>query len=62
LKPSFIGGFLEAPKEWIHEKKGLMDGGLRPALESNVGLNAQLSGLYNNLMPQGPGTGALIPI
>ena len=61
LKPSLCGGFTGA-NEWINIAENL---GIKwwatSALESNIGLNAiaQWISSYDNIMPQGLGTGAL---
>lgn len=61
LKPSLIGGF-KGTSEWIAlaEEKGI-HWWITSALESNIGLNAiaQFTAIYDNLLPQGLGTGAL---
>lgn len=58
LKPSLMG---DSP-QWINIAESLGIGWwITSALESNIGLNAvcQLAGEYNNLLPQGLGTGQL---
>jgi o-succinylbenzoate synthase len=61
LKPSLHGG-LKGSSEWINiaEKKNI-PWWMTSALESNIGLNiiAQFSSIFNNLLPQGLGTGGL---
>jgi o-succinylbenzoate synthase len=61
LKPSLHGG-ISGTQEWIElaqERK--IDWWMTSALESNIGLNVicQLTGEYNNPLPQGLGTGSL---
>jgi o-succinylbenzoate synthase len=61
LKPSLHGG-IKGCKEWIELADSLsIPWWITSALESNVGLNAiaQFTGEYNNLLPQGLGTGSL---
>lgn len=61
LKPSLIGGFKGA-REWIElAEKRNVKWWITSALESNIGLNAiaQFTSQFNNLLPQGLGTGAL---
>jgi len=61
LKPSLHGGFCGCD-EWIEEAGKLGIGWwMTSALESNIGLNAiaQRCATYNNLLPQGLGTGQL---
>lgn len=61
LKPSLHGG-ISGTKEWISlaEERNI-PWWMTSALESNIGLNAicQLTGEYNNPLPQGLGTGSL---
>ena len=61
LKPSLHGG-ISGTKEWINiaENQGI-PWWITSALESNIGLNAicQLTAEYNNVLPQGLGTGSL---
>ena len=61
LKPSLHGG-LKGSTEWISiaEKKSI-PWWMTSALESNIGLNtiAQFASTFNNLIPQGLGTGGL---
>lgn len=61
LKPSLIGGF-KGSSEWIElAEKQNIKWWITSALESNIGLNAiaQFTSQFNNLLPQGLGTGAL---
>lgn len=61
LKPSLHGG-IEGCREWIRLAESReIQWWLTSALESNIGLNAicQLAGEYENLIPQGLGTGSL---
>ncbi len=61
IKPSLLGGYLNA-QEWIELAKKLNIGWwITSALESNVGLNSLASwiGQYNLKVPQGLGTGSL---
>ncbi len=61
LKPTLLGG-LEASREWIEiAEKYKIDWWLTSALESNIGLNSisQFAAEFNNLLPQGLGTGQL---
>jgi L-alanine-DL-glutamate epimerase-like enolase superfamily enzyme len=61
LKPTLLGGFKQC-REWIEIAKRLNIGWwMTSALESNIGLNAitQFTAEYQNLMPQGLGTGSL---
>lgn len=61
LKPTLLGGF-EGTSAWIRlaEKHGI-GWWITSALESNIGLNAicQFTAQYDNLLPQGLGTGQL---
>jgi o-succinylbenzoate synthase len=61
LKPSLLGGF-EHTSEWIQmaEESGI-DWWITSALEANPGLNAiaQFTASFQNLLPQGLGTGQL---
>ncbi|UZR93280.1 o-succinylbenzoate synthase [Chondrinema litorale] len=61
LKPSLIGGF-KMSDEWIKLAESKKIGWwITSALEANVGLNAiaQYTAIYNDLIPQGLGTGQL---
>ncbi len=61
LKPTLLGGFQQC-REWIENANRLKIGWwMTSALESNVGLNAitQFTAEFNNIMPQGLGTGQL---
>lgn len=61
LKPTLHGG-ISGCDEWISLANDLgIDWWITSALESNIGLNAiaQWCATYNNLLPQGLGTGAL---
>jgi o-succinylbenzoate synthase len=61
LKPTLLGGF-EATKEWIkYADNHNIKWWITSALESNIGLNAiaQFAGEFNNMLPQGLGTGQL---
>lgn len=61
LKPTLLGGFQQC-REWIENANRLKIGWwVTSALESNVGLNAitQFTAEFNNVMPQGLGTGQL---
>ena len=61
LKPTLVGGFQQS-REWIETANRLKIGWwLTSALESNVGLSAitQFTAEYQQLMPQGLGTGQL---
>ena len=61
LKPTLLGGF-EASREWIETAQRLDIGWwITSALESNIGLNAiaQFTAEFDNLLPQGLGTGKL---
>ncbi|MEY3237549.1 MAG: hypothetical protein RI883_1650 [Bacteroidota bacterium] len=61
LKPSLHGG-ISGTQEWIQlAEERTIPWWLTSALESNIGLNAicQLAGEYNNVLPQGLGTGSL---
>lgn len=61
LKPTLLGGFYET-KEWIELAEELtIPWWITSALEANIGLNAvtQFTNEYNELMPQGLGTGQL---
>ncbi|OFZ56755.1 MAG: o-succinylbenzoate synthase [Bacteroidetes bacterium RIFCSPHIGHO2_02_FULL_44_7] len=61
LKPSLHGG-IEGCQEWIQlAEERSIQWWFTSALESNIGLNAicQLAGEYENLIPQGLGTGSL---
>jgi o-succinylbenzoate synthase len=61
LKPTLLGGFQQC-REWVENANRLKIGWwLTSALESNVGLNAitQFTAEFNNIMPQGLGTGQL---
>ena len=61
LKPSLVGG-VSACKEWIKVAESLDIGWwITSMLESNVGLNAiaQFTAEYDQLLPQGLGTGQL---
>lgn len=61
LKPTLLGGF-ELTREWIETAQRLdIDWWITSALESNVGLNAiaQFTAEFDNLLPQGLGTGQL---
>lgn len=61
LKPSLLGGFKQS-EEWIRLAESFDIGWwATSALESNVGLNAiaQWTATFNNLLPQGLGTGLL---
>ncbi len=61
LKPSLLGGFVET-SEWIGLAEEMEIGWwITSALESNIGLNAiaQYVARFQNLMPQGLGTGQL---
>ncbi len=61
LKPSLHGG-ISSTQEWIKlaDERNIA-WWMTSALESNIGLNAicQLTAEYNNLLPQGLGTGSL---
>lgn len=61
LKPTLVGGF-QSCDEWIDAANGLhIDWWITSALESSIGLNAicQYVAQYNNLLPQGLGTGKI---
>lgn len=61
LKPSLHGG-ISGTKEWIEiAESHNIPWWITSALESNIGLNAicQLAAEYDNLLPQGLGTGSL---
>ena len=61
LKPSLHGG-LKGSTEWINiAEKINIPWWMTSALESNIGLNtiAQFASTFNNLLPQGLGTGGL---
>lgn len=61
LKPTLLGGF-ESTREWIETAQRLDIGWwITSALESNIGLNAiaQFTAEFDNLLPQGLGTGQL---
>lgn len=61
LKPTLLGGF-ESTREWIETAQRLDIGWwITSALESNIGLNAiaQFTAEFENLLPQGLGTGQL---
>lgn len=61
LKPTLVGGF-QACREWIDAANQFEIGWwATSALESNIGLNAvaQFTAEYQNLLPQGLGTGQL---
>jgi o-succinylbenzoate synthase len=61
LKPTLLGGF-RATQEWIDLADQMNIGWwITSALESNIGLNAicQFTSQYNNIIPQGLGTGDL---
>jgi o-succinylbenzoate synthase len=61
LKPSLHGGF-ENTKKWIAQAEKLgINWWITSALESNIGLNSicQFTSQYENLLPQGLGTGQL---
>ena len=61
LKPSLVGGWA-ASRDWIEAANEVGAGWwITSALESNVGLNAiaQFTATFQDLMPQGLGTGSL---
>jgi o-succinylbenzoate synthase len=61
LKPSLHGG-ISGTQEWIQlAEEQHIPWWMTSALESNIGLNAicQFTAQYNNLLPQGLGTGSL---
>ncbi|MDO9552805.1 o-succinylbenzoate synthase [Rhodonellum sp.] len=61
LKPTLVGG-IQATREWIDFANELGIGWwMTSALESNIGLNAiaQLTSTFENILPQGLGTGQL---
>ncbi|MES2732009.1 MAG: o-succinylbenzoate synthase [Bacteroidota bacterium] len=61
LKPTLLGGFGHC-QEWITlAEERAIGWWMTSALESNIGLNAisQFTAQYNNLLPQGLGTGQL---
>jgi o-succinylbenzoate synthase len=61
LKPSLLGG-IRSCEEWIRlAQKMKIAWWMTSALEANIGLNAisQFTAQYDNLLPQGLGTGAL---
>lgn len=61
LKPSLHGG-ISGTKEWIElAEKQKISWWMTSALESNIGLKAicELAAEYNNILPQGLGTGSL---
>ncbi len=61
LKPTLHGG-ITGSNEWIELANNMqIDWWITSALESNIGLNAiaQWCSTFNNLLPQGLGTGAL---